>query len=194
VPNQPEQRHPDLPLVRAALAGDARAGEQLIQRLGCVPHILHAKNAQVGGPFGADELRDLTQDTLEIVWRKLSSYEGRSSLETWVYAYCQHQLMNAVRTKRRRQAPFRQVDVEVLLDPRASDLEREHDFEELRRGLDALDPRQADVIRLKHFDQLTLEQIAARLDMPVNTVKTHYYRGLSKLRERLEERLREEYA
>lgn len=191
---QRDERHADFELVSDALAGDARAAESLIARLECVPHILHVKNMQVGGPFSSDELRDLTQDTLEVVWRKLSSFEGRSSLETWVYAFCQHMLMNAIRTKRRQRAPFRDVDVEVLLDPKPAQAEREHDFEALHRGLESLDPRQADVIRLKHFEQATFEQIAVRMELSANTAKTLYYRGLSKLRELLEQRMREEYA
>lgn len=194
MPTQRDERHADFELVSAALAGDAREAESLIARLECVPHILHVKNTQVGSPFSSEDLRDLTQDTLEVVWRKLGSFEGRSSLETWVYAYCHHMLMNAIRTRRRKRAPFRDVDVEVLLDPKPAEAEREHDFEALRRGLDTLDARQADVIRLKHFEQATFEQIAVRLDLSANTVKTLYYRGLSKLRELLEQRMREEYA
>lgn len=192
--NQRDERHDDLQLVRDALAGDAQAADGLIARLKCVPQILHVKNVQVGSPISRDELRDLTQDTLEIVWRKLGSFEGRSSLETWVYAFCQHMLMNAIRNKRRRRAPLRDVDVELLLDTKPAAAEREHDFETLRRGLDGLDPRQAEVIRLKHFESATFDQIAASMELSVNTVKTQYYRGLAKLRDSLEQRLREEYA
>ncbi len=194
MPNQRDERLDDLQLVREALTGDPRAADGLIARLKCVPQILHVKNVQAGSPIGRDDLRDLTQDTLELIWRKLGSYEGRSSLETWAYAYCQHMLLNAIRNKRRRQARQRETDVELLLDNKPDTAEREHDFDALRRGLEGLDPNQALVIRLKHFESVTFEEIAASLQMSVNTVKTQYYRGLTKLRESLEQRLREEYA
>ena len=41
------------------------------------------------------------------------------------------------------------------------------------------------MIRLKHFQELTFEEISSRLSIPANTAKTKYYRGLEKLRETL---------
>ena len=41
---------------------------------------------------------------------------------------------------------------------------------------------QARVIRLRHFDSLPFEEIARRLAVPISTAKTHYRRGLDKLR------------
>ncbi len=194
MPNQRDERQDDLQLVRDALAGDVQAADGLIARLRCVPQILHVKNVQAGSPIGRDDLRDLTQDTLELIWRKLGSYEGRSSLETWAYAFCQHMLLNAIRNKRRQRARQRRADVELLLDTRPDAAERAQDFDTLHRGLDALDAQQAHVIRLKHFESATFERIAAELDLSVNTVKSQYYRGLTKLRDSLEQHLREEYA
>lgn len=189
-----DDQHPDVRLVTAALAGDASAGETLIQRLECVPQMLHAKNAQIGAPFGWDELRDVVQDTLETIWRKLPSFEGRSTLETWVYAYCHNQLMNALRRKARRQAPFEDVDVERALDPRDESVERALEHDRLHQSLEALDSQQSRVIRLKHFEHLTFDQISARIGISANTAKTNYYRGLARLRQNLERSVREEYA
>jgi DNA-directed RNA polymerase specialized sigma24 family protein len=38
------------------------------------------------------------------------------------------------------------------------------------------------VIRAKHFDGLTFDEIGARLGIPSNTAKTHYYRGIERMR------------
>jgi len=46
---------------------------------------------------------------------------------------------------------------------------------------------EARVIRLKHLESLTFEELSARLDLPANTAKTYYYRGLARLRAMLEE-------
>ena len=45
---------------------------------------------------------------------------------------------------------------------------------------------------MKHFEELTLDQIGQRLQMHPNTVKTRYYRGLAALRDRLASVVREE--
>jgi RNA polymerase sigma factor (sigma-70 family) len=66
-------------------------------------------------------------------------------------------------------------------------------YEDVYSGLEKLGEDHAQIIRLKHFSQMTFEEIARRLRVSANTVKTRYYRGLIKLREfldpdRLEER------
>ena len=52
-------------------------------------------------------------------------------------------------------------------------------------ALERLDPVDADVVRLKHFEELTVEEIGGRLGLPTNTAKTKYYRGLGRLHEAL---------
>ena len=49
-------------------------------------------------------------------------------------------------------------------------------------GLSMLSPGESEVIRLKHFAQMTFEEIAERLGISANTAKTRYYRGLERLR------------
>jgi DNA-directed RNA polymerase specialized sigma24 family protein len=68
------------------------------------------------------------------------------------------------------------------------------DFEHVYRGLAQIDPVQECVIRLKHFEHLTFEEIATRLGGNSNTAKTHYYRGLVRLRELLGRTFEESFA
>jgi RNA polymerase sigma factor (sigma-70 family) len=55
----------------------------------------------------------------------------------------------------------------------------------LHEALARLDPLEADVIRMKHFEDLTFETIGARRAISVNTVKTRYYRGIRHLQDEL---------
>ena len=184
----------DLRLVKEVLLGNDAAVEALIARLRCVPLILSQRNFRLGSFLSADDLTDLTQDTLALVWQKLEEFEGRSSLETWVYSFCIHQMMNAIRSKRRRpqlaeadalDVPENQVD-----DGVDSKLVYEHVYSSLER----LDENQAQVIRLKHFSALTFEEIARHTRMSPSTAKTLYYRGLERLRALLGAQWREELA
>jgi RNA polymerase sigma-70 factor (ECF subfamily) len=65
----------------------------------------------------------------------------------------------------------------------APDHERESrlDYGVLHEALARLDPLEADVIRLKHFDDLTFETISALRGISANTAKTRYYRGIRNL-------------
>lgn len=169
-------------LVRAVLAGEQAAVDALVVRLGCIPRILAALNQRMGSPFGSEDLNDLTQDSLIHLWRRLESYSGQASLETWAYSFCTHGFMNELRKgqRRGRASSLEESQAEVRPVP-ADTLE----FEQLHRGLQQLEDKDARVIRLKYFDDLTFEEIGARLELSPNTAKTCYYRGMRRLAELL---------
>ena len=186
------QSQPDLELVERALRGEADAVEEFIERLQCIPRILETRNRLHGLPLGPDEIDDLVQETLAAVWRRLDSYQGKSSLESWVYGFCTRVMSTAYRT-RRRQPGLVELHESVAPDPSmAAAAFEEH--ESVSVCLENVPPAQRDVILFKHFEQLTFDEIARRLEMSSNTVKSNYYRGLDRLRELLARTCKESFA
>jgi RNA polymerase sigma-70 factor, ECF subfamily len=55
----------------------------------------------------------------------------------------------------------------------------------LEKALERLSPRQRAVFTLRHFEDLSLEEIGGMLGLDVGTVKAHMFRALAKLREDL---------
>jgi RNA polymerase sigma-70 factor (ECF subfamily) len=166
----------DLELVRLALAARPADQQRLIERMMCVPGLLHALNARMGSPLSDDELADVGQSTATLVWRKLASFNGQSSLETWFYGIARFELMNALRHKRLRTSE-EFVDENASAREEASDL----DVEGLRSALERLDAEQAEVVRLHHFEDLTLEQCGQRLGLSLSAAKRRYYRAVERL-------------
>ena len=191
VPTQTDQggmdpsHEDDLAMVRGTLEGDRGDLEQFMTRIQSVRRFIAYKNAQYGSPLGPTDLEDTVQETLLAIWRKLPEYEGRGSFETWVYRFCFLELMTRIRKKHRRKSMFEVApedgDDALRSPPKVDALE----FEHIYRSLDELDPKTADVIRAKHIEQRTFEEIGTRSGVSVNTVKTRYYRGMRKLRELL---------
>ncbi|MEQ8763865.1 MAG: RNA polymerase sigma factor [Planctomycetota bacterium] len=175
----------DLTLVRRSLARDESALEGLIERLKCVPRILAAINEKIGGHLSRDELADLSQDALVAVWRKLDTFEGRGRLETWVYGFCFRELMSFLRGKhRRRDALASRLELEEQLAVHPL-LTLSLEVEEVERQLDHIGRPDSEVIRMKHYRDLTFREIGQRLRLSPNTAKAFYYRGLDKLRRRM---------
>jgi RNA polymerase sigma-70 factor (ECF subfamily) len=174
--------HADLDLVRRALQADRSGLQELASRLRCVPRLLAVLNARLGGALPPQDLADLSQDVLLIVWRKLEQYRGFSALDGWLYRISLYEYMNAL-----RRLPGRTDSLDELsLDP--SQESSPWEFEDVHRGLERIGDKEAEIIRLKHFEELTFEEIGARLGISPNTAKARYYRGLRALEPLLEER------
>ena len=165
----------DLLLVRSARAGHAGDLERVLGRLRIVPRLLCALNSHLGCGLGREELEDVAQDTAARVWLKLETFNGTSSLETWFYGIARFELLNAARRVQRRAAQ----ELEEL--PAPGDPLGDVDVERVRAALERIDPDEARVIHLHHFEDRTLEQAAAHLGIAASTAKGRYYRGLERL-------------
>ncbi len=177
----------DLALVSRALAGDARASEEVAERLLCVPTILRERHWRLGAPLQPDELEDAQQDTLVALWTKLAEYRGLASLEAWCFRFAVNELLRAIERKRRRAwrtLASPEEALEGVPTPEADELALDHAV--LTAALERLPPAAADVIRARHFGDLTFEALSRTSREPISTLKARYYRGLSELRRFIE--------
>jgi RNA polymerase sigma-70 factor (ECF subfamily) len=166
----------DLDVVRGVLARRPDALDDFVERMRCVPRILAAYNARLGRQLDEHDLADLTQEVLVQVWRRLPEYEGRSELEGWVYRFCVLQTMNALRRKRR--GDHHELD-ESFPESRVPEPSSGHD--EVEEGLARVPGNEAVIIRLRHFEGMSLKAVAERLGQPASSVKSRYHRGLDRL-------------
>ena len=162
-------------VARALLGKDRRAFEQLLRRhQGMVRAQL--RRLLYGDEAAAD---DLAQEVFLLAWRKLDQFRGEARFSTWLYRIAYSCFLQA---HRKRPQPAGAVDDEVELEqlpapPQAIDLQL--DLERAMRHLSA-----AEQAVLLHCVQLDLshEETAQVLGMPLGTVKTHAMRGKAKLR------------
>ncbi|MEM7203013.1 MAG: sigma-70 family RNA polymerase sigma factor [Planctomycetota bacterium] len=169
----------DLALVRAALAGRRGARRKLARRLLCTRRLLATVAAGMHCRVDQDELEDLAQETMTRAWEKLAAFEGRASLETWLYRFCYLELMNFLRSRRRQPKPVADFGDVPFPEPVAPALPSSSGLDHLLRHLA---PREAEVVRLRHVEQLEFREVGDVLGVSASTAKTSYYRGLGKLR------------
>ena len=175
----------DLGLAQGVLRGDEAAQRLFGDRLTCVDRILAARNARIGRQLDRHELEDLAQEVRATVWRKLADYRPIAALSSWIYGICEFQLRNAVRRKHRR-PQVAALDAAPEAVAREA-VEQPALYGRVHAGLERLDVLDQQIVRLKHFDGLTLEQIATSLDLKLNTLKSRYFRALKRMRETLDE-------
>jgi RNA polymerase sigma-70 factor, ECF subfamily len=131
---------------------------------------------------------DLVQETFVRVWRSASGYDSsRGSVRTFVLTLARRA---AVDLWRRQRGPLPRALEET--DP--EDVAGNEAFRHLvlrldvREALDALSPAHREVLELQYDGDLTQAQAAARLDVPVGTVKSRTLYALRALARVLEER------
>lgn len=179
----PAQAVLDHETIQRALAGDRTAADALAERLAVVHRILSTLNVRAGAKLQPQELEDLGQDVLVVIWRKLRLFQGVGTLESWLYRFCAYELHN-----RRRREGLRSGQLKMLPDElvsRSGDPEKELDLQGLHAALRDLGPPSEAVIRLKHEGGHSFEEVGRILGIPPSTAKTRYYDGVRWLRQRL---------
>lgn len=171
----------ELAFVRAVMARREPDVVTFIQRMLCVPRMLGAMNRRRGRPLDDHDLEDLVHDTIAIAWRKLGEFRAIVPLEGWTYQLCYLEFLNAVRRRGRERQKW------VALDDvaEAAGAKTLHEYDDLYLAIDEIGGAEAEVIRMRHFAELTFQEIGAMLGLPANTAKTRYHRGMQRLTERL---------
>lgn len=158
--------------------------------------------ARFGVP--ADAVEDAVQEVFLVVHKRLGTFEGRSSVKTWVYAIAVHVARTQRRTTARRAlspASASQVELETLReDPRRGPdalLEKAQATFVLSLLLDQLDPDFREVFVLAELEEMTAMEIADVLGISPNTVSSRlrlarrdFDKALTRVRARDEWRIR----
>jgi RNA polymerase sigma-70 factor (ECF subfamily) len=140
------------------------------------------------GERGAAE--DVLQEVFVTVWRKAADFDpSRASPVAWLTAIARNRAIDQLRAERRapRAAPIDAAaaisDPEPIAD-RA--MEQSEANQRLHRCLDSLDALDRTALRAAFFDGNTYEALAARMNVPLGTMKSRIRRALLKLKSCLE--------
>jgi RNA polymerase sigma-70 factor (ECF subfamily) len=177
---------PDEELVAAFQGGDYSAFDVLVRRW---------ERKMQGAAFrllGSEEdARDVSQEAFLKAFRALDRFRGQAKFSSWLYQI----VLNLCRDRARRRRGRSWVSWDELSEeggalPSQDDGWQRLETRDLSRrvasAMAALPEDQREVIVLKEYEGLTFPEIAELLDVPLSTVKTRLYRGLTQLRKRLE--------
>ena len=132
---------------------------------------------------------ELTQEVMLAVWRKAALFDpARGTGEAWIFGIARNACIDAAR--RRRGVPLDDRDpmTEGGGPARADlDLEAAQDSRRVRAAMDGLSEEQLEVVRLSFFDDVPHSAIAARLNLPLGTVKSRLRLAMKRLRDLLDD-------
>jgi RNA polymerase sigma-70 factor (ECF subfamily) len=123
---------------------------------------------------------DVAQEVFVKLWQVLPRYDGRAQLSTWIYAITRNTSISAMR-KRRRSLSLSDPLVFEEAESRSASPSAEPSDGALWREVDALPDKQRQAVTLYYQEERTVEEVAAMMGLPVNTVKTHLHRARASL-------------
>ena len=139
-----------------------------------------AVRAYVSRFVGPHEADDVVQRTFLDIWRHSARYDPDERFAGWVFTIARRRAIDSLRMRRHDVVDVDQVRDLVGEDGR--DLADRHaDAAEVRGALARLLAHEREVIELAYFQQLSLSEIALRLEVPVGTVKSRASRGTRRL-------------
>jgi RNA polymerase sigma factor (sigma-70 family) len=140
-----------------------------------------------------EEAAEIAQDVFLAAWRGLGSFRGEARFSTWLYRITYRRCLHSIEQGRNRVAAMAQMaslQVERLANEWSemqANLAEQEWGQAIRDEIAALPAKYQLVIDLRHFQDLSYEEIAQRLTIPVSSVKTHLFRARTMLRERLQQ-------
>ncbi len=171
----------DATLVARVADGDVRAFETLYDRYRAQAFGLAVR---LTGRRGTAE--EVTQDAFLTLWRKASHYDPRrGNVGPWLLTFVRHRAIDSLRSGARRERTVELDSAAERLEApdRTDDLvaarEQSRDAQRLVKELPA---EQREVIELAYFGGMTQGEIAAKVGIPIGTVKGRSRLALDKLR------------
>jgi len=146
---------------------------------------------RTGNAYLAD---DVAANTFLKAFNQIKNYQWKGiSFSAWLYRIATNEIAQGYR-KSKRMVPLSIEIVTHLKDDRFSDsalLEAEEliaqneKFKQIHAAISRLKIKYQTALTLRYFENKSIKEIAAILDISENTVKTHIRRGLKRLKEQL---------
>ncbi|MEE9304913.1 MAG: sigma-70 family RNA polymerase sigma factor [bacterium] len=176
-------------LVEQCRAGDEEACEALVRQY--QERVFALISRMTGDP---DRVEDIAQEVFLKAFRSLKSFRGGSRFYTWLYRITVNTVLNTMRSQGRRQETSLDAlgGLEVQADADMEPAEVTARLELARRVREAIDQLEEPyrvIIYLRELEDLSYEEIAEVVELPVGTVKSRLFRARQHLKGLLQDLL-----
>lgn len=172
-------------LVKASQHGDEQAFARLVQL-----HQRRVFNLVYRMLNNYEEASEITQETFLAAWQGLPAFRGDARFSTWLYriAYncCVKQLEARKKDRALQEAMLEEQFLHSGYEDALGEACARDDQTVVRENVSRLPAKYRIVLILRHLQEMSYEEMAEILTVPIGTIKTHLFRARSLLKERLE--------
>lgn len=183
----PQEEHSTDELIDRSMEGDQRAFADLVERY-------QRKVFRVAHAILRDEMESdlVTQDAFVQAWLHLARFERRSNFQTWLTRIAINRARDLIRSRRWTVPLFSQASddetgfepVDDKADPERNAVSSQMNHA-IERAVNSLSTQQKMIFRLRHYENLSLEEISQAMGLRAGTVRAHLFRAVHKLRAEL---------
>jgi RNA polymerase sigma factor (sigma-70 family) len=189
----------DYALVQRAVKGDQKAFAELMDRYRDSIFFMLLKMVN-----NRDDADDLTIEAFGKAFHRLKQYQPNYAFSTWLFKIASNNCIDFLRREKKKRMISLDNTMsgddgdEMTFDVKDTENDPEEEFvksqkvELMREVVDRLKPRYKELVELRYFKELSYEEIAEQLDLPLGTVKAQLFRArdfLSQLLKHTKERI-----
>ncbi len=188
-----EQSQVDREWVRKAKEGDESAYQQIVERYRQPLHYYIGKMVRE-----QSVVEDLVQETFMKAFDSIGSYNTDYAFSTWLYRIAKNHTIDYLRKKKLQTLSINEpvqtregkMDIELPDKKEETDraVIRKQRKRIIREAIENLPAKYRKVIRQRHMEEKSYQEISDELDLPLGTVKAHIYRARELLYKALKDR------
>lgn len=175
-------------LVRQAVAGDGRAFTSLWDE-----NIAAVKQYLLGNFHQMDDflLDDICSRSFEKAFRTIDTYDAaKAQFRTWLTTIARNTAIDVLQKERRMGENVQSIDGETqqivnttpdIMDSPIDVIIKNENQEKMEAGIEGLPDLYRDIAKMRLIDGMQYEEIAEKLDIPLNTVRTRIRRAKDQL-------------
>ncbi|MGD9159827.1 MAG: sigma-70 family RNA polymerase sigma factor [Desulfobacteraceae bacterium] len=131
-----------------------------------------------------EDAQEILQEVFIYFFNKFPGFELRSSLKTFLYPVVKNTSINTIR-KKRKIVPFDEPAAQNIPD---ESLNWDVELRNLSEYMEGFSKEDKELVLLRFYDELRLNEIAEVFNVPVGTIKSRLNRLLSRLREKIQKK------
>lgn len=173
----------DFDLVQKAKNGDQNAFAELMDRYRDSIYFMLLKMVQ-----NKDDADDLTIEAFGKAFNRLELYTPNFAFSTWLFKIASNNCIDFIRRKKKNTISIDQAvggdeGDEMYIDLKSDSLDpeeisiKEQKVKMMRDVVQKLKPRYRQLVEMRYFQELSYEEIAEKLDLPLGTVKAQLFRA-----------------
>lgn len=175
----------DYKLIQLALhKGDQKAYAELLSRYRESVYFMMLRMCN-----NKDDAEDLTIEAFGRAFKRLEQYTPNFAFSTWLFKIASNNAIDFLRNKKKSNSlsldskmendegqEFSKNIKSPTLDPEENIIKKQK-IDVLRDVVEKLKPRYKELVKMRYYEELSYEEIAVKLDLPVGTVKAQLFRA-----------------